>query len=783
MRFEAVSSESVIKSSMSHLVQEYFYADENLLDGLSLNRDNVTIRPDYEAVLRFYGYDLNDSGAEEKMVHMATTMFHVAATAMPATTAIVPATTTAALIPTTTTTIRSVTATAVTVPLTTEMPTIATSPPTTTTQTVPPIPETTEMITTIVPPPEMTTTTELLTTTTTQQTTPSTTTTIEPPTTTTTTTTGPPTTTTATTEPPTTTTTTTEPPTTTTTTTTTTTEPPTTTTTPATTSTQPPPTSTTPFITTTTAPPPTTTQPPTIDTTTIFVPLIAQRIPTFVTTTPTPATPIETTTIFVPLIAQRIIPTAFVTSPPSTTPAPSTRFVFTYKPPVSTVTVPANTLPVGTSTSRTSRTIMTTMTTATEMSESISTTASSATDALPMSMTDTTPAQTSTTVDETTTFANAPTTESISTIAPTEDDIDTMRQRRARFRAPTPDAPVHSTAPLINRQARRLHLQRNSAAGTATSPSPPHKRVKKFLHHNSRNYFDLLTAPLHSLMQQRPRQSYYHQSPHSYAPSSASSEFITKLRQHCCSANSFYYATPNPPAAPYAPYAPSVPTAPSYYQSPNYAYEDGIAGSHGTAALFAYPAAPVPTVATTTGSTTTTRLPQSFAGLAFTSYAAGNGDPPPPQSSSAHHTNRIEGTDHNSTTTMLPFHIDRRLVVSAPFRVLTAPLRLGYAATVQASVLELPLETPDYVLLLLLPDVAFDLNGLMQRMTAANRVAPTVREMRTAMRTFWIRATVPLVQLKGSAVLTGDMMKVCGYVFIVVCICAIVLYRIVCCIS
>lgn len=263
-------------------------------------------------------------------------------------------------------------------------------------------------------------------------------------------------------------------------------------------------------------------------------------------------------------------------------------------------------------------------------------------------------------------------------------------------------------------------------------------------------------------MQQRPRQSYYHQSPLSYPPSSsASSEFITKLRQHCCSANNFYYATPNPPVAPYASYAPSVPTAPSYYQPPNYAFEDGNVASHGTAALFAYPAAPVPTVATTTSSTTTTRLPQSFGGLAFTSYAAAaNGDSAPPQPTSAHYTNHIEGTDKNTTTSMLPFHIDRRLVVTAPFRVLTAPLRLGYAAAVQASVLELPLETPDYVLLLLLPDVAFDLNGLMQRMTAANRVAPTVREMRTAMRTFWIRATVPLVQLKGSAVLTGDMMKV-----------------------
>jgi hypothetical protein len=39
--------------------QSYFYKKENLLSGLIFNKENITIRPEYETVLRFYGYDLD----------------------------------------------------------------------------------------------------------------------------------------------------------------------------------------------------------------------------------------------------------------------------------------------------------------------------------------------------------------------------------------------------------------------------------------------------------------------------------------------------------------------------------------------------------------------------------------------------------------------------------------------------------------------------------------------------------------------------------------------------
>ncbi|EAT42298.2 AAEL006137-PA [Aedes aegypti] len=41
-------------------LRSYFYRRENLLSGLSLSSENITIRPEYESILKFYGYDLEN---------------------------------------------------------------------------------------------------------------------------------------------------------------------------------------------------------------------------------------------------------------------------------------------------------------------------------------------------------------------------------------------------------------------------------------------------------------------------------------------------------------------------------------------------------------------------------------------------------------------------------------------------------------------------------------------------------------------------------------------------
>lgn len=84
-------------------LQTYFYQDENLLSGLSLSRENLTVRPKYEEILVFYGFDLQPINV----------IFHHPHTSVPTTT-----TTEAATEPPTTTT---------TEPTTTEEPTAETT--------------------------------------------------------------------------------------------------------------------------------------------------------------------------------------------------------------------------------------------------------------------------------------------------------------------------------------------------------------------------------------------------------------------------------------------------------------------------------------------------------------------------------------------------------------------------------------------------------------------------------------------------------------------------------
>ncbi|XP_050069277.1 uncharacterized protein LOC126557520 [Anopheles maculipalpis] len=54
-------------------LRSYFYQRENLLNGLSLSSENITIRPEYESVLKFYGYDLENI-PEMRMSTTTTTM-------------------------------------------------------------------------------------------------------------------------------------------------------------------------------------------------------------------------------------------------------------------------------------------------------------------------------------------------------------------------------------------------------------------------------------------------------------------------------------------------------------------------------------------------------------------------------------------------------------------------------------------------------------------------------------------------------------------------------------
>ncbi|CAH1989878.1 unnamed protein product [Acanthoscelides obtectus] len=202
-------------------LKSYFFPKEGFLAGLTLNHENITFRPEYEDVLKFYGYDISsfnnalfpdsedtttavplettasaasaatdmmDSDGSDTTTALATTTKAAATTSTET-----PSTTTPPAIKSETTTVTTeppkVESTTVTITTTTEKPTTTTAVPTTTTTAQPTTTTTTTQPTTTLTTTKQPSTTTQATTTTTKATTtttqPTTTTTTQPETTTT----------------------------------------------------------------------------------------------------------------------------------------------------------------------------------------------------------------------------------------------------------------------------------------------------------------------------------------------------------------------------------------------------------------------------------------------------------------------------------------------------------------------------------------------------------------------------------------------------------------------
>lgn len=104
------------------------------------------------------------------------------------------------------------------------------------------------------------------------------------------------------------------------------------------------------------------------------------------------------------------------------------------------------------------------------------------------------------------------------------------------------------------------------------------------------------------------------------------------------------------------------------------------------------------------------------------------------------------------------FYLSPAESVQAPFKTYNTILRYAHVDALKSSVLELPLDSDNYNLLLLLPDQPYGLDGLVAAM--ASDSAPALRDIRAKLKPEWIQAMVPKFNLEGNIVLTGDLMKV-----------------------
>lgn len=117
-----------------------------------------------------------------------------------------------------------------------------------------------------------------------------------------------------------------------------------------------------------------------------------------------------------------------------------------------------------------------------------------------------------------------------------------------------------------------------------------------------------------------------------------------------------------------------------------------------------------------------------------------------------------EAPDAEEKEVYEPFHINSFEKVQAPFKIYNTILRYAHIDNIKSSILELPLDSEYYNLLILLPDLENNLDSVMHAMRSDYSV--NLRHLRRKLRPHWIKTIVPKFHQKGNIVLTGDLMKV-----------------------
>ena len=104
------------------------------------------------------------------------------------------------------------------------------------------------------------------------------------------------------------------------------------------------------------------------------------------------------------------------------------------------------------------------------------------------------------------------------------------------------------------------------------------------------------------------------------------------------------------------------------------------------------------------------------------------------------------------------FYLNSFETIQVPYKMYNTILRYAYVDTLRSSVVEFPLDSDNYNLLILLPDFDHSLEQLL--ITMRNEYAPTLRQIKRRLKPQWIKTIVPKFHQKGNVVLTSDLMKV-----------------------
>jgi Serpin (serine protease inhibitor) len=112
----------------------------------------------------------------------------------------------------------------------------------------------------------------------------------------------------------------------------------------------------------------------------------------------------------------------------------------------------------------------------------------------------------------------------------------------------------------------------------------------------------------------------------------------------------------------------------------------------------------------------------------------------------------------NSDSVEHIFYLNDYETVRVPFKIYDTVMKYAHSESLQASVLEIDLDTDHYNLIIIVPDHHDGLSDLTNKLRLHE--ASTFRRIRSAMEFYWVKTIVPKFNLKGNTILTNDLQNV-----------------------
>lgn len=110
------------------------------------------------------------------------------------------------------------------------------------------------------------------------------------------------------------------------------------------------------------------------------------------------------------------------------------------------------------------------------------------------------------------------------------------------------------------------------------------------------------------------------------------------------------------------------------------------------------------------------------------------------------------------------FYLNEYETVRVPYKIYDTIMKYAHVDSMQASVIEIDLDTDYYNLIIFVPDYQSGLSDLINKLRLHD--SNTLRHIRNQMNTVWVKTIVPKFNLKGNTILTSDLQNVSNEKFI-----------------